>query len=68
MYIISFVLQVYLMNTTETSPYLLSVPGCGSFCPLEKLTELTADVIPDDWQSECSTDDNSYSLPPTKAP
>ncbi|KAJ8954162.1 hypothetical protein NQ318_005756 [Aromia moschata] len=46
----------------------LTVPGCDSFCPLEKLMELTEDVVPQDWEEECRTDDESYVVPTLSGP
>ncbi|CAH3173893.1 unnamed protein product [Porites lobata] len=47
-----FVRLVYRFG--QTSPEILKIPGCDTFCPLEKFIELTADVIPVDVAKECA--------------
>lgn len=58
---------MFLRNSTLVSPYKLTIPGCGSFCPLTQLVELTRDVVPDDWEEECG-DDDSYDVPEPGGP
>jgi prostatic aicd phosphatase len=60
--------EVFLRNSTTTAPHRLMVPGCDEFCPLSKLVELTSDVIPEDWDKECESDDPNYTPPPPKGP
>ncbi|KAJ8985186.1 hypothetical protein NQ317_018215 [Molorchus minor] len=55
--------EIYLRNNTEVPPYKMTIPGCDSFCPLEKLLELTKNVIPENWEEECKTDDATYAVP-----
>ncbi|KAK5638355.1 hypothetical protein RI129_012650 [Pyrocoelia pectoralis] len=58
--------EIFLRNSTKVwdKPYQLTIPGCGRFCPLPKLIELTKDVVPDDWNEECKVEDSNY-IPPT---
>lgn len=60
--------EIYLRNSTNTDPILLTLPGCQSFCPLNKLVELTKSVIPLNWQEECKSDDPTYIPPPSGGP
>lgn len=46
--------EIYLRNETLSHPYLMTLPGCSQFCPLDKFIELTKDVIPGDWNEECA--------------
>ncbi|RZB39347.1 venom acid phosphatase Acph-1 [Asbolus verrucosus] len=61
-------LEVFLRNSTTAPPRQLTIPGCDTFCPLSKLTELTAAVIPDDWEEECKSEDPNYTPPPPGGP
>lgn len=42
-------------DLTNTTSLLipLPIPNCSQYCPLEEFMELTADVIPNDWEQEC---------------
>ncbi|XP_065912207.1 prostatic acid phosphatase-like [Dysidea avara] len=42
-------------DLSDTSKLLLpmSVRGCDILCPLDKFIELTASVVPNDWEKEC---------------
>lgn len=48
-----FEVQIYLRNRTDILPYLLTVPGCESSCPLLRLTDLVDPVIPRNLTEEC---------------
>ncbi|KAJ8885812.1 hypothetical protein PR048_012016 [Dryococelus australis] len=39
-------------NTTG-DPYVLKVPGCEKYCPLETFFQLTEEYIPKNWEKEC---------------
>lgn len=41
-------------------PFLLTVPGCDSTCPLERFLELTRPVVSDDVRAECSLSQPLY--------
>lgn len=45
-------ISVFYKNTTA-EPFLMSIPGCGKQCPLERMYELYNDVLPGDWDAEC---------------
>ncbi|KAG5883754.1 hypothetical protein JTB14_023176 [Gonioctena quinquepunctata] len=60
--------EIYLRNSTTVPPFKLTIPGCDSFCPLRKLKELTADVIPEDWEEECKTEDKHFVVPDLGGP
>lgn len=61
-------IEISLRNSTTVAPYKLQIPGCELFCPLTKLTELTKNVIPKDWEIECKTDDPNYTEAPQTGP
>lgn len=48
------IIQVFYKNTTD-DPMPLNIPDCGVACPLDKMIQLYDDVLPKDWDSECST-------------
>lgn len=45
--------QVFYKNTTE-EPLPLDLPGCGTSCPLDKMFEVYKEVLPVDWEEECT--------------
>ncbi|KAM8927780.1 testicular acid phosphatase homolog [Pelodytes ibericus] len=47
--------SMYYKNDSSKDPYELVLPGCSSPCPLQHFTQLTAPVIPEDWQKECQS-------------
>ncbi|KAL3270774.1 hypothetical protein HHI36_021300 [Cryptolaemus montrouzieri] len=61
-------IEVYLRNSTTSPPHLLTIPGCQSFCPLDRLIELTAPVIPGNWEEECRSEDPNFVPPPPGGP
>lgn len=46
------VVQVFYKNTTDT-PSALEIPRCGFVCPLAKMYEIYADVLPGNFDEEC---------------
>lgn len=40
------------------APTKLTLPGCSTRCPLDKVLELTKAVIPGDFAEECKTDED----------
>lgn len=59
--------EVYLRNSTIVPPFRLNIPDCDSFCPLNKLIDLTKAVIPVNWEEECHND-GSYDVPDAGGP
>ncbi|CAH0549762.1 unnamed protein product [Brassicogethes aeneus] len=55
-----FGVQVFYRNDTSLPPYELTIPGCTKICPLEKLVDLTKNVIPGDVMAECKSGDAKY--------
>ena len=45
--------QVFYRNTTG-EPDPLEIPGCGTSCPLENMFKIYNDVLPVNWEEECS--------------
>ncbi|XP_053988788.1 prostatic acid phosphatase-like [Hylaeus volcanicus] len=49
-----FVTVSYKNSSLE--PHLLTLPGCIALCPLNQFIALTKDIIPVNWEKECSMD------------
>ncbi|XP_076183776.1 prostatic acid phosphatase isoform X3 [Ptiloglossa arizonensis] len=47
-----FVTVSYKNSTLE--PLLLTLPGCNALCPIKQFIALTKDVIPVNWEKECT--------------
>ncbi|KAK4878734.1 hypothetical protein RN001_011240 [Aquatica leii] len=62
--------EIFLRNNTDpfAEPHRLRIPNCDFFCPLRRLISLTKAVIPEDWEEECKTDDEGFTLPPLRGP
>lgn len=43
----------YKRGPQDQTSTQLEIPECGKLCPLEKMLELYADVLPDNWDEEC---------------
>uniref|UniRef100_A0A8C6YRJ3 acid phosphatase n=1 Tax=Nothoprocta perdicaria TaxID=30464 RepID=A0A8C6YRJ3_NOTPE len=50
-------IEMYYRNDTSKDPYLLTLPGCTSSCPLEKFAELVSPMIAENWSKECGKKD-----------
>ncbi|NXC25155.1 PPAP phosphatase, partial [Campylorhamphus procurvoides] len=50
-------IEMRYRNDTSKDPYLLTLPGCTSSCPLEKFAELVSPVITENWSKECGKKD-----------
>ncbi|KAJ7404244.1 hypothetical protein BTVI_73237 [Pitangus sulphuratus] len=50
-------IEMHYRNDTSKDPYLLTLPGCTSSCPLEKFAELVSPVITENWSKECGKKD-----------
>lgn len=50
-----YFVTIYYKNTSE-EPKLLTLPGCITLCPLNQFITLTKDVIPINWEKECTMD------------
>ncbi|KAG8572763.1 hypothetical protein GDO81_012157 [Engystomops pustulosus] len=48
-----YTVEMYFRNDSSVDPYLVTLPGCSSSCPLAKFTELTSSMIAEDWEKEC---------------
>lgn len=52
-------IEMHYRNDTSKDPYLLTLPGCTSACPLEKFAELVSPVITENWSKECGKKDKT---------
>ncbi|XP_049673019.1 prostatic acid phosphatase-like isoform X4 [Accipiter gentilis] len=50
-------IEMHYRNDSSKDPYLLTLPGCTSSCPLEKFAELVSPVITENWSKECGKKD-----------
>uniref|UniRef100_A0A8B9GJP9 acid phosphatase n=1 Tax=Amazona collaria TaxID=241587 RepID=A0A8B9GJP9_9PSIT len=50
-------IEMHYRNDSLKTPYLLTLPGCTSSCPLEKFAELVSPVITENWSKECGKKD-----------
>lgn len=48
---------MHYRNDSSVDPYLLTLPGCTSSCPLEKFAELVSPIITENWSKECGNKD-----------
>lgn len=60
--------KVFLRNSTYTEPYELTIPSCEEFCPLNKVVELTKNVLPTNLKAECQSHNPNYIPPPPPGP
>ncbi|XP_060837396.1 prostatic acid phosphatase-like [Rhopalosiphum padi] len=57
-----FYLKVFLRNESSTEPYHLQIPNCkDNLCTMERIMNLTANVIPSNLSEECKTDNPKFS-------
>ncbi|XP_012275172.1 prostatic acid phosphatase-like [Orussus abietinus] len=54
-----YFVTVLYRNSTE-DPILMTLPGCIAECPLSQFIRLTKDVIPTNWEKECSAEWEKY--------
>lgn len=46
--------QIVYRNSTADEPRPLAIPNCGALCPLDRMFELYAAVLPNrTWEEEC---------------
>ncbi|EAT44755.1 AAEL003903-PA [Aedes aegypti] len=44
--------SVYYKNTTK-EPEPMSIPNCGTRCPLSQMFKVYSEILPDNWKREC---------------
>uniref|UniRef100_A0A8C0FDX0 acid phosphatase n=1 Tax=Bubo bubo TaxID=30461 RepID=A0A8C0FDX0_BUBBB len=52
-------IEMHYRNDSSKDPYLLTLPGCTSACPLEKFAELVSPIITENWSKECGRKDKT---------
>lgn len=50
----NYVVTILYKNTTSSAPYLLQLPNCDYVCTLDNFKKITENLIPEDWQKECT--------------
>ncbi|NXP04026.1 PPAP phosphatase, partial [Thinocorus orbignyianus] len=55
-------IEMHYRNDSSKDPYVLTLPGCTSPCPLEKFAELVSPVITDNWSKECGKKDKTKDI------
>lgn len=53
--------QIFYRNTTVEHPLPIHIPNCGIKCRLSRLYEIYSDVLPLDFETECTLPKNSSS-------
>uniref|UniRef100_A0A0A1WZB1 Lysosomal acid phosphatase n=1 Tax=Zeugodacus cucurbitae TaxID=28588 RepID=A0A0A1WZB1_ZEUCU len=62
-----YYVEIYLRNSEDGCAELLSVPNCGTQCPLDRLIDLSADVIPNETHEErCKAKNPAFVEPPKR--
>lgn len=49
-----FLQLMYLNDTKALIPHYMNIPNCGTPCLLKNLMKLWKNVLPDNWDNECS--------------
>lgn len=52
-----YYVQLYYRTDNEEDPEPIKIPGCGRKCTIDELHKIYRDIIPDDFDSECSLSD-----------
>uniref|UniRef100_A0A8C8ALD1 acid phosphatase n=1 Tax=Otus sunia TaxID=257818 RepID=A0A8C8ALD1_9STRI len=55
-------IEMHYRNDSSKDPYLLTLPGCTSACPLEKFAELVSPIITENWSKECGRKDKTKDI------
>nr|XP_008115710.1 PREDICTED: testicular acid phosphatase homolog [Anolis carolinensis] len=55
----SFSIGMFYRNKSDQPPYVVTLPGCSTPCPLPRFIQLTHTVIPHDWETECQNPQKS---------
>lgn len=62
-----FAVRIMQKNVKE-EPFVLKIPGCTTFCPVEQLKALLASHIPVDMIQDCKAHTAGFEEPPPKGP
>nr|XP_014095030.1 prostatic acid phosphatase [Bactrocera oleae] len=63
-----YYIEIYLRNSEDGCAELLSVPNCGAQCPLDRLIDLNADVIPNEtYEERCKAKNPNFVEPPKRS-
>uniref|UniRef100_A0A8D2LUK0 acid phosphatase n=1 Tax=Varanus komodoensis TaxID=61221 RepID=A0A8D2LUK0_VARKO len=46
-------IEMHFRNDTMRDPFLLTLPGCSSACPLSTFEKLVSPILVEDWSKEC---------------
>ncbi|XP_061395192.1 prostatic acid phosphatase-like [Musca vetustissima] len=65
-----YYVEIYFRNNPKDYQLPLTVPGCDFQCPLEKLIELSADVLIDNVRDakRCNSKNEGFTEPPLRGP
>ncbi|KAK9746279.1 Histidine phosphatase superfamily (branch 2) [Popillia japonica] len=53
-------IEVYYKMSVHHQLQKMHIPNCDSFCLLKDFLRITADVVPENWEKECATDDPNF--------
>lgn len=57
-------MQIVFANSTETTPYLITVPGCGFRCTMQQFERFTNYLTSQNWEKECNENEFTQELIP----
>ncbi|XP_014094596.1 venom acid phosphatase Acph-1 isoform X1 [Bactrocera oleae] len=64
-----YYVEVYFRSHAKAPIEKLTVPGCNFQCPLDKLIELSGDVLPNEpYDVRCASKNEGFTEPPLKGP
>ncbi|XP_065201847.1 prostatic acid phosphatase-like [Planococcus citri] len=50
----NYFVTILYKNSTTSAPYLLELDGCGYVCTWDDFVKLTENLVPENWEAECS--------------
>ncbi|KAI4455065.1 acid phosphatase-related [Holotrichia oblita] len=53
-------IEVFYKMSVHHELQKMRIPNCDSFCLLKDFLRVTADVVPENWEKECHTDDPDF--------
>ncbi|KAK6621682.1 hypothetical protein RUM44_001489 [Polyplax serrata] len=48
-----YFVTIQYRNSSSVPPYLMELPGCTKYCPMDTFRKILSDLIPEDWDEEC---------------
>lgn len=57
-----YYIQIFYRTEGDDYPKASEIPHCGKKCDLDKFRDLYRDIIPDDFERECGSDDRNQEV------